>query len=339
MERRVVIVGAGAMGRSWAKNLQGCGKTLIVGWVDLNHDLATQAVDDLDLDDIVTGDELEPVVEKAKPDFIVDVTSPEAHRDITVKALKMGLPVIGEKPMTTSIENAKEMVKASEESGKLYMVSQSRRYNAQLAAYKKLVQELGPLGILNADFYLGAHFGGFRDEMKSPLILDMAIHTFDAARYISDTDPELVYCEEFNPSWSWYKGDACAYALFDMEGGLRFCYRGGWCTEGRHTSWESEWRSIGPKGSATWDGSGAPRAETVKKQSGFFSETDSKTEKGDEASPVGINGSIRDFLNALDHNTTPMGECHDNIKSFAMVLGAMESSDTGKRVNIANMLK
>jgi len=28
---------------------------------------------------------------------------------------------------------------------------------------------------------LAAHFGGFRDEMPSPLILDMAIHTFDAA--------------------------------------------------------------------------------------------------------------------------------------------------------------
>jgi hypothetical protein len=30
----------------------------------------------------------------------------------------------------------------------------------------------------------------------------MAIHTFDAARFLSQADPVAVYCEEFNPAWS-----------------------------------------------------------------------------------------------------------------------------------------
>ncbi len=51
------------------------------------------------------------------------------------------------------------MVAASERAGKLYMVSQSRRYHAGLATYRDLIAaHLGPLGILNADFYLGPHF-------------------------------------------------------------------------------------------------------------------------------------------------------------------------------------
>ncbi len=39
-------------------------------------------------------------------------------------------------------------------------------------------------------------------------------------------------------------------------------------------------------------------------------------------------------MNALQTGATPMGECHDNIKSLAMVFAAIESSATGKRVPV-----
>ena len=58
---------------------------------------------------------------------------------------------------------------------------------------------LGPLTTLHSDFYIGAHFGGFREQMRHVLLLDMAIHTFDAARLLSGADPVAVYCQEWNP--------------------------------------------------------------------------------------------------------------------------------------------
>jgi predicted dehydrogenase len=163
----------------------------------------------------------------------------------------------------------------------------------------------------------------------------MAIHTFDAARYLSGTDPVSVYCEEFNPSWSWYKGDACATALFEMTDGLRFTYRGSWCSEGRHTSWESEWRAVGKHGTATWDGHDMISAETVAESGGFHSRFEQHTATFATDVPLGIAGSLCDFLNALRTGATPMGECHDNIKSLAMVFGAIESSRTGRRVAVS----
>jgi predicted dehydrogenase len=201
---RALLVGAGGMGRQWAKNLAAHPDVAIAGWVDLRPDAAAQAAHELGIDVGATGTYLEQALAELRPDFLVDVTIPEAHHDVTLMALAAGVPVIGEKPMANSMEQARAMVAASERAGKLYMVSQSRRYNAQLQALRRLiVEQIGTLGILNADFYIGAHFGGFRDEMDSPLILDMAIHTFDAARYLSGADPLSVYCEEFNPPWSW----------------------------------------------------------------------------------------------------------------------------------------
>lgn len=332
---KALLVGAGGMGQAWANNLTAHPDVEMAGWVDIRPDAAAAAAEKLELGRLHTGDNLEKALAETRPDFVVDVTIPEAHRDVTVQSLAFGVPVIGEKPMAASMEQAREMVAASEKSGKLYMVSQSRRYDARLAAYRRLIErEIGALGILNSDFYIGAHFGGFRDEMESVLVLDMAIHTFDASRYLSQTDPVSVYCEEFNPAWSWYKGDACATALFEMTNGLRYTYRGAWCAEGRPTSWEADWRAVGPQGTATWDGHGAAVGEIVTEPGGFHAKVAPVMEEVQPDVPGGIAGSLRDFLNALQTGATPMGECHDNIKSLAMVFGAMESARAGQRVKI-----
>ncbi len=353
---KAVLVGAGGMGKEWGKNLTRHADVEISAWVDIRPESAAAAVEEMKqwarshaekeetsrdaavfeakLSDVLMTDDLKKAITETKPDFVVDVTIPEAHRDVTVTALGMGVPVLGEKPMAASMAQAREMVAASEAAGKLYMVSQSRRYDGRIHAYRQLIAaNLGALGILNSDFYIGAHFGGFRDAMDSPLILDMAIHTFDAARYLCDSDPVAVYCDEFNPSWSWYKGDVSATAIFEMANGLRYTYRGSWCSEGEPTSWEGDWRAVGEKGTALWNGHDTIQAGIVTKTGGFHSDTETIT-----AAPTsgygGISGSLRDFLNALETGATPMGECHDNIKSLAMVFAAIESARTGQKIRI-----
>lgn len=335
MTFKALLVGAGGMGKTWGNNLKDHPDVELGGWVDLRPGAAAEAAEELKVSALHTGMDLGKALAETKPDFVVDVTIPEAHRDVTLQALAAGVPVLGEKPMADSMAHAREMVAASEKSGKLYMVSQSRRYDARLQAYRQLITEqIGPLGILNSDFYLGAHFGGFRDEMASVLLLDMAIHTLDQARYLSGADPVSVYCEEFNPAWSWYKGDACATAIFEMTGGLRYTYRGSWCSEGKNTSWNCDWRAAGPHGSALWDGESAASAEVVTQTGQFISATEARESIAVKETPSGIAGSLRDFLNALTTGATPMGECHDNIKSLAMVFAAIESSATGTRVSV-----
>ncbi|MGI4790210.1 MAG: Gfo/Idh/MocA family protein [Janthinobacterium lividum] len=333
---KALLVGAGGMGQAWAKNLKEHPDVEIGGWVDVKPGAAASAADTLELSQTHTGEDLGKALAEVQPDFLVDVTIPESHHSVTLQSLAAGIPVLGEKPMASSMAQAREMVAASEKAGKLYMVSQSRRYDARIQAFRELVvEQTGILGILNSDFYLGAHFGGFRDEMASVLLLDMAIHTLDAARYVSGADPLSVYCEEFNPPWSWYQGASSATALFEMTGGLRYTYRGSWSSEGHDTSWESDWRAVGPRGTALWDGQGPPTAAVVIGTDGFTRLTAPVEGEVLHDTPGGIAGSLRDFLNALQTGATPMGECHDNIKSLAMVFAAIESSATGKRVPVS----
>jgi predicted dehydrogenase len=322
------------MGRAWASTIVSRPDVSLVGWVDVFTDRVAEGIEAAGLTDVAIDDSVEAALIKLSPDFVVDVAVPEAHYDITRHCLEHGVPVLGEKPMAATLEEARDLVRLSERTSTLFVVSQNRRYNAGLAAFKNLVQQrLGGVGQLNAEFYRAPHFGGFRDEMDSPLLLDMAIHTFDAARYVAGSAAVSALCTEFNPSWSWYRGAASAVAEFEFKDGLRFSYEGSWCAGGLETSWESSWRAIGASGTATWDGTNDPVAE-VRKDGDDRGELERVDAPPVTISGLGIAGSLADFVRALRTGEIPMNECHDNIKSFAMVIAALESSRTGRRVSV-----
>jgi predicted dehydrogenase len=69
-------------------------------------------------------------------------------------------------------------------------------------------------------------------------------------------------------------------------------------------------------------------------QDGFLRQTEARHGTLDTVMATGIAGSLQEFLHALRTGTTPMSECHDNIKSLAMVFAAIESATTGQRVVI-----
>ncbi len=334
---KAIMVGCGGISGRWLSSLQEIPEVEVIGLVDLNIEAAKKQKELYALDSAETGTDAATMIDLLKPDIVFDLTIPESHFNITTTALQLGCHVLGEKPLADSMENAKKMVAAAEAAGKKYAVMQNRRYDPNIRAYKSILAsgDLGTLTTLNCDFYIGAHFGGFRDRMKHVLILDMAIHTFDAARLISGADPISVYCHEWNPKGSWYDHDASAIAIFEMSNGVVFTYRGSWCAEGLNTTWESDWRAICEKGSVKWDGASNFEAQKAIETKEFFSkwenievpirETDKKG---------GHTGCIRDFVDSVLRDKTPETICTDNIKSLAMVFGAIESAESKKRVEI-----
>lgn len=351
---RALLVGAGAMGRAWAHNLETSADVELVGWVDLVEDTVRREASELRGPDLWVGTELTDGIETVRPDFVVDVATPEAHCGVTLTAFAHGLPVLGEKPLAASLAEAHEMIRAAEETGLLLMVSQNRRYDENLRTYVSQVRRIGPLGLLISEFAKAPHFGGFREEMESPLITDMAIHTFDSARYICGAEPGAVYCDEFNPPWSWYRGDAAGAAIFEMSNGMRYIYTGCWCADGFETAWAARWRAVGPKGTALWEGEGSrPRVDVVPDSSADLDENNassaretlttsrSANEGGSAAPPLpnGIAGSLAEFVLAVRTGRIPMGECHDNLMSLAMVGAAVESSRSGRRVLIEDVIE
>ncbi|UKA58070.1 Gfo/Idh/MocA family protein [Arthrobacter sp. FW306-2-2C-D06B] len=325
---RVVVVGAGGMGRAWLRTVQESPLVELAGIVDLDLDAARAGAAAIGLPDLPVGTGTAQLASDVGAHAVINVTVPLAHHPVTSEALAAGLPVLGEKPVASNVVQGLSLAAASELTGQLFMVSQSRRYNRHLFEAKRLAASLGSVGIVSAEFFKAPHFGGFRDAMDHPLLLDMAIHQFDMARFLLDADPVSVFCEEYNPSWSWYRGDAGATAIFEMTGGERFVFTGSWCSPGRETSWNAAWRISGEHGTVLWDGDSEP-ASSLLLPSGTGSE-----DPGQE-----IAGSLRDFVVALRTGSTPMGQVHQNIMSLAMVEAAMLSASTGTRVSVDALLE
>lgn len=331
---RAVVVGAGGIAGAWFPPLLK-EDVEIAAVVDLNLDAARRRIEEYGLSAEATTN-LSDALASHAPDFVVDLTVPEAHCEVTCTALEAGCHVIGEKPMASRMDEARQMVRTSERTGKLYMVSQSRRWNPAHEQVRRVVAEgaLGTVTTVNCDFYIGAHFGGFRDEMPSPLILDMAIHHFDLARYMAQEDATHVYAREFSPAGSWYRGDAAASCIFEMTHGVVFTYRGSWCAEGCHTSWNGDWRIVGDRGTLLYDHDHPPRGQVVAGTEGFHRPLEDLCVPEPRLEYDGMHGALREMLEFLRGGAAPQTECHDNIRSLAMVFAAIESSRRGERVPV-----
>lgn len=326
---RIVQVGAGGMGKAWIRALQDNKDVELVGLVDLNLEAAQAAVQEFGLDGVRLGSSAAEVAEAAGADAVVNVTVPAAHHPVNVEALFAGLPVLCEKPVAPTVAEGLSLAAAAEVSGQLLMISQSRRYFRGLTHLKAVIDRLGDVGVVTTEFFKAPHFGGFREEMEHVLLVDMAIHPFDAVRFLLGQEPVSVYCEEFNPSWSWYSRDATATAVFTMSGGTRYVYTGSWCAAGLETSWNGTWRVNGAGGSAVWDGDGLPVTELV-----------SGTSVPDPVShEEEIAGALVEFVASLRSGNVPSGEVHSNILSLAMVEAAVQSASTGGMVLIDDVIE
>ena len=343
MDFRAVIVGCGHMAKGWIKALHSTpelrGAVAIVGLVDLNLDAAKSLQTEFGLEQAVVGTDLEAILNTTSPHLLFDVTVPTARLKCVLTGLAHGCHVLTEKPMAESLDDARKMVAAAKAAHRIYAVVQNRRYIEGIRRIRETIASnvLGKLTALHADFFIGAHFGGFREQMQNVLLRDMSIHTLDAARFMVGAEPLAVYAQESNPAGSWYAHGASANAIFEFSNDVIFTYRGSWVAEGAPTSWEAAWRIIGTNGTLLWDGADCFEARSVSDESGFLRPLRDVvvTPAPHPSQTHGHASVITAFLNAVETGHAPETAGNDNIKSLAMVLAAIESSRTQQRVKIA----
>ncbi|GAA1541437.1 putative dehydrogenase [Microbacterium ginsengiterrae] len=320
--RDVLLVGAGGMGRAWLDAVDRRADLRIAAVVDVADGAARTAVDERSWD-APTFTSVDDALNAASADMLLNVTIPEAHFAVSAAAVRAGVPVLSEKPITPTVSEAIRLAALSRAAGVLVATSQSRRHSRGIRAFRRALADAGGAEQLGTVFFQNPRFGGFRDRMPHPLLVDMAIHSFDQARFLLDREPVSVYCEEFHPSWSWYDGGAAAEAVFQFEGGARFSYSGSWCADGLTTSWNGSWRGSAAHGSADWDGEAGVRTQDREGEPVALAL---------DAGLEGLDAALDEFVVALEGGQRPSGEIDSNIRSLAMVEAAVASAESGRRV-------
>lgn len=140
---------------------------------------------------------------------LVDIAAPSSiHAKVAVAAAKAGKHIFCEKPLALTLEDAREMVRAAEETGVINMIGFTYRRVPAVALAKRLIEEgrIGEIyhfrGIYQQDWLVDPGFPLVwrlqKDEAGYGSLGDLGAHVIDLARYlVGEIDEVSAMTETF----------------------------------------------------------------------------------------------------------------------------------------------
>lgn len=317
---RMILVGVGGFGTSWASIIQQDPRWILAAVIDTDEKALTTVEKSLALSSSYMFSDPFSAFKEAQADAVLIATPPDTHKQIILSALEAGFHVLSEKPLAANIEEAKELREKIPHYPRRFMVSQNYRWQREMVTLKQMIERgsIGEIGYINWEFNKSWRFGGWREELAEVLIEDMSIHHFDLMRYLTGKNCVRLYARSFNPSWSWFQGKSSATVIMEFEGGIHINYFGSWVGQGRQTDWRGSFHIAGTKGAIHRDSSGI----TVISEGRMYTltETDMVQLRCEEREYA-----LEGFRQAILKNRIPETNVEDNFQSFAIVCAAIQS--------------
>lgn len=141
---RIGIIGTGGIAHSHIKSYLKQEDVEVVAGADLIEGKAEAFFKEYDVDAKAFTDYKE-MIDTMNLDAVSVCTYNRTHKECTVYALEHGLPVLLEKPMTVTLDEAVEICKAEKKSGKIVSVGFQPRFDGNMQMINKIVQS-GELG-------------------------------------------------------------------------------------------------------------------------------------------------------------------------------------------------
>lgn len=331
---RVIVAGAGAMGRAWLGVLRADPRWEIAALVDVAPQALAEAAAQFDVPAERCFDNVPAALEHVQADAALVVTTPETHREVAVAALERGLAVFCEKPLAARLADGAAIAAVARRHGGRLMVGQGRRWLPHTVALREAIADglIGEPGYLTCQFRIPFRFGGWRDTMPEVLIEDLAIHHLDTIRFITRRNGLRVFAHSFRPAWSWYGGNPCANLDLTLEGDLPVSYFGSWVARGPRSSWDGELIAVGAEGALL-----LREDETLWHYPGE-DERPLPLPLPDLA-PRGLELGLDRFTRAVRGAGAFDPDAEDNLQSLALTSAAVESARTGRVVDVREHLK
>ena len=182
----VAVIGAGAIGRMHIERMLRHPDVSVAGIADPTPAARTLA-ESLGLAWYADHREL---LEKSDARAAIVATPNHPHADVGIDCISRGLPVLMEKPVADTIENAQRLCDAAERAGVPVMVGHQRRHNPIIQRARALVNEgvLGrPVSVngmatwLKPDSYFDLAWR--REKGGGPVLINL-IHDLDLLRFL-----------------------------------------------------------------------------------------------------------------------------------------------------------
>jgi predicted dehydrogenase len=129
---------------------------------------------------------------------LVYIAAPnEFHCELAVKSLRAGKAVLSEKPMGTTLDEARQMLQAEKESGGFLQIGLELRYSKIYQKAKEWINQglIGTPVNSHCDYFCseGHGKGSWRSESETTLIAEKLVHYLDLPRWWFNEEVEDVY--------------------------------------------------------------------------------------------------------------------------------------------------
>ena len=332
---RIIQVGVGKMGRTWSRVLRSAPGIEYVAVVEPAPANREFAMSELGFSEANCVPSIDDALARDDWDAAVVVTPPTTHRPIAETLLRGGRHVLLEKPLAATLEDGEALVRIASETGRILMVAQNYRYRPNIRAVQAAIRD-GDIGTVRAvairfhrDTRTVFGEGDFRYSMEEPLLIDMAVHHFDMLRAITGEDVTELYGRSWHVPDGVYEHHPAATVVMTLTNGATATYDGNWAGFDTDTSWDGEWDIIGETGRLRWRTDGQANVVDLLPFDGPARRLCLDNDQpGDQA------GLLADFVKAVASNALPQTNAQDNVRSLAIVLGAVESAATGQIVRL-----
>jgi predicted dehydrogenase len=183
MPLRTAVIGVGSLGRQHARihaTLAAEGMSQFVSVVDLNEQTARTVGEERNVEWTTNWPEL-----VGRVDAVSLAVPTEAHCEIACGLLEAGIHVLVEKPISRTLEEADQMIKAAETGKALLQVGHLERFNPAMVALRPHVRK---------PVYFEIHrVGEFTARsLDIDVVLDLMIHDLDIVQWLVGEDVEVT---------------------------------------------------------------------------------------------------------------------------------------------------
>jgi UDP-N-acetylglucosamine 3-dehydrogenase len=155
-------------------------------------------------------------------DAVVVCSENSNHARDAIPALQAGVHVLCEKPISTTVDDARAIISASEGSGSQFRTAFPVRYLPSIARAKEIVRErsLGRILAVNGTNHGQIPGGWFLDPELAGggAVMDHTVHLADLLRWMLDVEVRSVYAE-VDSFFGAADTDDAAILTLELEGG------------------------------------------------------------------------------------------------------------------------
>jgi UDP-N-acetylglucosamine 3-dehydrogenase len=183
---RIAVIGTGGWGKNHVRVLSELG--FLVAVCDLDPARAKAFSERFRVKGYTSVDEL---LSKERPDGVTICTPASTHFAVASKTLSAGVNTFVEKPMTSTVKEAQDLIREAEKAKKILTVGFIERFNPAITELKKMILD----GELGRPILFEYHRENRRGEniVDVGVVKDASVHDIDTARWLFGEEPKTIY--------------------------------------------------------------------------------------------------------------------------------------------------